>query len=71
MAWIDRRKVKANRLGMLRSAIEQDWPEPGGRLGEPNTRIQRSAGAGFTAALEEAKHRILGPSGNTFNHPSS
>ena len=23
--WIDQRKIKANRLGMLRAAIDQDW----------------------------------------------
>ena len=40
--WIDRRRVRRNRLGMLRRAIEEDWtrPEPAnlvrGELGQPN-----------------------------------
>jgi len=28
IAWIDHRKIKANRLGMLRAAIDQDWADP-------------------------------------------
>jgi hypothetical protein len=62
------RKVRANRLGMLRAAIEQDWPQPasglGRQLGEPN--LARPAGAGFGQALEEARQRL-----NQFNNSSS
>lgn len=57
------RKVRANRLGMLRAAIEQDWPEPDTgprRLGSPN--LSRPAGAEFGDALDAARQRFLGRS---------
>jgi hypothetical protein len=66
LRWIDRRSVRSNRLGLLRSAIEQDWPEPGrgrgqvtrGRqLGEPN--FARPSGGDFTGALDQARQRLL------------
>jgi len=60
--WLDGRKVKSNRLGMLRAAIEQDWPEPAmaprRRLSAPNP--DRPSGAGFTGALEKARQKLLG-----------
>lgn len=66
--WLASRKVKANRLGMLRAAIEQDWPEPAigprRQLGTPN--LARPSGAGFTDALEDARLRL-----DRFNHSSS
>jgi hypothetical protein len=40
--WIDQRRVRRNRLGMLRRAIEEDWTRPAsanlarGELGQPN-----------------------------------
>jgi hypothetical protein len=40
--WIDQRRVRRNRLGMLRRAIEEDWTRPGSanlardELGQPN-----------------------------------
>jgi hypothetical protein len=40
--WIDQRRVRRNRLGMLRRAIEEDWTRPRsanlerGELGQPN-----------------------------------
>jgi hypothetical protein len=42
IGWIDRRGVRRNRLGMLRRAIEEDWPRPESvtsartELGQPN-----------------------------------
>jgi hypothetical protein len=40
--WLPKRKATRNRLGMLRIAIEQDWPAPsttGKNLGRPKSRI--------------------------------
>jgi hypothetical protein len=60
--WLGKRKVKSNRLGMLRAAIEQDWPEPAAgprrKLGAPNP--DRPTGAGFEGALEQARAKFLG-----------
>ncbi len=36
--WIDRRKVRKNRLGMLRRAIEEDWARPEIRNAVPQSR---------------------------------
>jgi hypothetical protein len=59
--WLEGRNIKSNRLGMLRAAIEQDWPRPGptvgkGQLGTPNLR--RSAGETYGGALERARERL-------------
>lgn len=58
--WLPSRRVKSNRLGMLRTAIEQDWPEPatGGRrqLGAPN--LSRPSGTSFTEALAQARRQL-------------
>jgi hypothetical protein len=61
LLWINRRKIKANRLGMLRAAIDQDWPMPGEqvKLGRPNFPTDRSSGVGFGEALEQAQRRLL------------
>jgi hypothetical protein len=32
IAWLDRRQPSRNRLGMLRRAIQENWPEPQGEL---------------------------------------
>jgi hypothetical protein len=59
--WLDRRQVKRNRLGLLRMAIEQDWPAPssrpasGGELGRPNFSDR---GASFNDALEARRKAI-------------
>ena len=63
--WLDSRKIKSNRLGMLRAAIEQDWPAPSvspgkGKLGRPNftPHADRPAGEGFAEALERTRRRF-------------
>ncbi len=62
--WLPRRHVKSNRLGLLRSAIEQDWPEPAfGKLGAPNS--ERPSGTGFNQALAEVRDRYLGRSNSS------
>jgi hypothetical protein len=67
LRWIDQRHAKQNPLGLLRAAIQDDWPEPGSgggrQLGRPNLR--RDAGADFGAALREASKRLLGRSNTT------
>ncbi len=60
--WIDRRKIKANRLGMLRAAIDQDWADPsamtvgGEKLGRPN--FARPAGLSYEEAIRHARERL-------------
>jgi len=59
--WIGQRRIKANRLGMLRAAIDQDWAEPGTsptirKLGQPN--FSRSSGLSFNGAIEEVSRRF-------------
>jgi hypothetical protein len=59
--WLEGRNIKSNRLGMLRAAIEQDWPCPApapgkGQLGTPNSG--RSAGETYGGALEQARERL-------------
>ena len=56
--WLAGRQVKSNRLGLLRAAIEQDWPEPGRQLGRPN--FERQVGEEFGSSLNEARRRFLG-----------
>jgi hypothetical protein len=42
--WIDQRRVRRNRVGMLRLAIEQDWSKPTvGKLGRPNSTSPQAA----------------------------
>ena len=61
LRWIDRRKIKSNRLGLLRAAIDQDWPAPGeaAKLGRPNFSGDRASGLGFGDALQQAQRRLL------------
>lgn len=60
IGWIDGRKIKANRLGMLRTAIDQDWADPampgGAKLGRPNSA--RPAGLSFDEAIRQARERL-------------
>jgi hypothetical protein len=56
--WLGRRQIKSNRLGLLRAAIQGDWPEPGKQLGAPNP--ERQAGADFGTALAESRRRFFG-----------
>lgn len=67
IAWIDRRKVRSNRLGMLRVAIANDWPEPAPELsarrpeeGAVGTSQLRPAGTTYVDALEQARSRLAG-----------
>ena len=63
--WIDRRKVKSSRLGMLRLAIEENWAAPtgqrAGELGAPNIG-PRTPGADFNEAIEQARQRFVNSS---------
>jgi hypothetical protein len=61
--WLDQRRIKANRLGMLRAAIDQDWSDPAlpGRrdtekLGRPN--FSRPSGLSFEEAIQRTKERL-------------
>jgi hypothetical protein len=58
--WLPGRKVKSNRLGMLRAAIEQDWADPDTRsrrqLGRPN--LKRPSGTSFAEALSRARRQL-------------
>lgn len=61
--WIDQRKIKANRLGMLRAAIDQDWADPmlitlspGKKLGRPNPAGE--SGLSVAQALDRTRRRI-------------
>jgi hypothetical protein len=65
--WLDRRHVKHNRLGLLRMAIEQDWPAPSaaparGELGQPNLP---SRGSSFAEALEGARRKFISPTNSS------
>lgn len=64
--WIDGRRVRRNRLGLLRRAIEEDWarpqqgrangPEP--ELGRPNSGVA-AASRSLADGLEDARHRFF------------
>jgi hypothetical protein len=57
--WLEGRNIKSNGLGMLRAAIEQDWPRPAtgkGQLGTPNSG--RAAGETYGGALQHARERL-------------
>ncbi|HEY7119035.1 MAG TPA: hypothetical protein VH475_20765 [Tepidisphaeraceae bacterium] len=66
IAWLDRRTITSNRLGMLRAAIREDWPAPAGspapagkgKLGRPNLDPDRPSGASYTDALAAARERL-------------
>lgn len=55
IAWLPKRKAKANRLGLLRRSIEENWPEPEGIQGNGN------GGAGE----EFARHYYAAYNGNS------
>ena len=61
--WLPLRRVRSNRLGMLRAAIQANWPEPvtGPRreLSEPN--LARPVGASFSDALDQVRRKLGRP----------
>jgi DNA-binding HxlR family transcriptional regulator len=63
LRWIDRRTIKSNRLGLLRAAIDQDWPPPGEpaklrRLNFDHGGAPRDRGLSFADAMRQAKDRM-------------
>lgn len=56
--WIDQRKIRANRLGMLRAAIDQDWSSPGDRQNLGRPKFEVAAGVSFVDAIAETKRRF-------------
>ena len=64
--WIDRRKVRSNRLGMLRLAIEEGWAPPTGKTtresGQPDIGPR---GTDFTDAIERTRRKLLSNSSST------
>ncbi|MGA2231649.1 MAG: hypothetical protein ABSH22_12175 [Tepidisphaeraceae bacterium] len=57
IGWIDQRNAKRNRLGLLRRAIEENWPAPSaGKLGQPNRDGRR--GESFEQAMVAMEHRL-------------
>lgn len=66
--FLPRRNIKSNRLGLLRTAIENDWSappisDPRKKLGRPNS-VEPQSGQPFGAALAEARSRLgLGEKG--------
>jgi hypothetical protein len=64
--WLSLRSVKTSRLGLLRAAIEHDWPAPGRkRLASEPARRGSDSGVSFDAALAQAKERLLKSSSTT------
>ena len=61
LRWLESRHVKSNRLGLLRAAIREDWPEPAtlarGKVDAQD--VKRPRGASFGSAIEDAKRRLL------------
>jgi hypothetical protein len=61
--WIDARKVRKNRLGMLRRAIEEDWSRPNSYPRQNEPRQPNSQGVhGLEAAVRDLERRISEPS---------
>jgi hypothetical protein len=61
IGWIDARNAKMNRLGMLRKAIEQDWPVPSAtrNLGRPKfAQVEKFTGLSFQDALQGMRKRL-------------
>jgi len=55
--WLPKRRVKSNRLGLLRASIEQDWTAPQRKeLGAPNTESRTSTT--FEQAVAAAHRRL-------------
>lgn len=59
IAWIEKRKPSNNRLGMLRRAIEQNWPEPKFETRDLATLFP--LGVPFVQAYYAAYHGTKGP----------
>lgn len=58
--WLPLRRSSRNRLGLLRRAIEEDWPKPeGGENIEPDLSQARTFASHYYAAY----HRLEGPAG--------
>jgi hypothetical protein len=60
--WLDGRHIKSNRLGMLRSAIEQDWPAPATTRRKSPDSTERIPGKDFGSALSQIERRLFGDS---------
>jgi hypothetical protein len=60
--WIDERHVKLNRLGMLRSAIERDWPAPAMRRRRQTDPDEPSRENNLATALTNIERRLFGDS---------
>ena len=63
--WIDHRKIKANRLGMLRAAIDQDWGDPTTTVNPVKNQKLRQRnfedsgpGVSFAHALESIRRKL-------------
>jgi len=63
--WIDRRTIKANRLGMLRAAIDQDWADPANIVDVTTNRKLRQrniensgTGVSFAHAIETLRRKL-------------
>jgi hypothetical protein len=65
--WLDGRRIKSNRLGMLRSAIERDWPAPSTASRKAPDSGERRHGEDFGSALTQIERRLFGDSENI--HP--
>jgi hypothetical protein len=52
--------VKLNRLGMLRSAIERDWPAPTTRRPNRPEYDEQQGEGNFASALTDIEHRLFG-----------
>jgi hypothetical protein len=63
--WLEGRHVKSNRLGMLRSAIEQDWPAPATTRRRSSEVAERRHGQNFDSALTQIERRLFGDPRNT------
>ena len=57
LAWLPQRKADRNRLGLLRRAIEENWPPPEASVLPP----EHAAGAIFVGHFEAALHRYTEP----------
>jgi hypothetical protein len=60
--WIDARNVKLNRLGMLRSAIERDWPAPAMRRRRQTDQDESLGESNLATALTDIERRLFGDS---------
>jgi hypothetical protein len=57
IGWIDQRNAKRNRLGLLRRAIEENWPAPSAeKLGQPNHNDHR--GDSFEQVMVAMEQRL-------------